>query len=57
MLCRFLGVAAPDNPFPRKNEGASEMAWQIVRFMLKNPLAVMGLTKYQHVGPLDFDKV
>jgi hypothetical protein len=33
------------------------MAWQIVRFMLRNPLAVMGLTKYAHKGPLDFDLV
>ena len=57
MVCRFLGVDAPDTPFPRKNEGASEMAWQIVRFIVKNPLAVMGLTKYQHKGPLDFDAV
>lgn len=33
------------------------MAWQIVRFIVKNPLAVMGLTKYQHKGTLDFDAV
>ena len=57
LACRFLGVDTPDAPFPRKNEGASEMAWQIVRFIVKNPLAVMGLTKYQHKGPLDFDAV
>ena len=56
-LCRFLGTAMPDSPFPRKNEGASEMAGQIVRFIAKNPLAAAGFTTYRHVGPLDFDKV
>ncbi len=56
-VCRFLGVDSPDSPFPRKNEGASEMAWQIMRFIVKHPLAVMGLRKYQHKGPLDFDAV
>lgn len=56
-LRRFLGVSAPDRPFPRKNEGASEMAWQIVRFIVRHPLAVMGITKYTHKGPLDFDAV
>ncbi|CAL8471246.1 g10788 [Coccomyxa elongata] len=56
-LCRFLGHSAPKKPFPRKNEGASEMAWQIVRFIMRNPLAAMGLIKYQHKGPLDFDAV
>jgi hypothetical protein len=33
------------------------MAWQIVRFIARNPLAAMGLIKYQHKGPLDFDSV
>lgn len=56
-LCRFLGHPAPEEPFPRKNEGASEMAWQIVRFIVFNPLAAMGLIKYQHKGPFDFDLV
>ena len=56
-LCRFLGTAMPDSPFPKKNEGASEMARQIVRFVARNPLAAAGLTKYRHVGPLDFGKV
>ena len=47
----------PAEPFPRKNEGANDMAMQIVRFILKNPLAAAGFTKYDHRGPLDFDLV
>ena len=54
---RFLGEPEPQQPFPRCNEGANEMAWQIVRFILRNPLAALGLRKYVHKGPLDFDLV
>jgi len=54
---RFLGVDAPKEPFPRHNEGVREMAMQIVRFMLRNPIEVLGLRRYQHRGPLTFDVI
>ena len=57
MLRSFLGVPEPETPFPRCNEGANEMAWQIVRFIVRNPLSALGLYKYVHKGPLDFDTV
>ena len=57
LVRRFLGVEEPPRPFPRCNEGANEMAWQIVRFVLRNPLAALGLWKYVHKGSLNFDAV
>ena len=53
----FLGVPTPATPFPRHNEGVREMAMQIVRFILRNPLEVMGLRRYEHRGPLTFDAI
>lgn len=53
----FLGVPTPATPFPRHNEGVREMAMQIVRFILRNPLEVMGLRRYEHSGPLTFNAI
>ena len=33
------------------------MAWQIARFIVRNPLALMGLREYRHKGPLSFDTI
>ena len=54
---RFLGVETPETPFPRHNEGVREMALQIVRFIIRNPIEVMGLRRYVHRGPLTFEVI